>query len=53
MKNYLFIALALLVASCEKPILDEDTVVGGSATDANVILHMTHFEQTADRKSVV
>ena len=47
MKKYLFIALALLVASCEKPILDEDTVVGGSATDANVILHMTQFEQTA------
>ena len=50
MKKYLFIALALLVASCEKPILDsEDSVVNGSAVDtrANVILHMTQFEQTA------
>ena len=50
MKKYLFIALALLIASCEKPILDsEDSVVNGSAVDtrANVILHMTQFEQTA------
>ena len=37
-------ALALLVAACEKPILDEDSVVGSSAADANVILHMTQFE---------
>ena len=48
MKKYLFIALALLVAACEKPILDEESsVVGGSPTDANVILHMTQFEQTS------
>ena len=47
MKKYMFIALALLVAACEKPILDEDSVVGSSAADANVILHMTQFEQTA------
>ena len=47
MKKFMFIALALLAAACEKPILDEDSVVGGSATDANVILHMTQFEQTA------
>ena len=47
MKKFLFIALALLVAACEKPILDEDSVVGSSAADANVILHMTQFEQTA------
>jgi len=47
MKKYLFIALALLVASCEKPILDEENVAGSSAASANVILHMTQFEQTA------
>lgn len=46
MKKYLFIALALLVASCEKPILDEENVAGSSAASANVILHMTQFEQT-------
>ena len=43
----MFIVLALLTAACEKPILDEDSVVGSSATDANVILHMAQFEQTA------
>ena len=44
MKKYLFIALALLVAACEKPILDEEMVM---KKEANVILHMTQFEQTA------
>ena len=44
MKKYLFIALALLIASCEKPILDEDV---SNKKEANVILHMTQFEQTA------
>ena len=43
----MFIVLALLTAACEKPILDEDSVVGSSAADANVILHMAQFEQTA------
>ena len=47
MKKYMFIVLALLTAACEKPILDEDSVVGSSAADANVILHMAQFEQTA------
>ena len=42
MKKYLFIALALLVAACEKPILDEEIV---SMKEANVILHMTQYEQ--------
>ncbi|MBR0037712.1 MAG: FimB/Mfa2 family fimbrial subunit [Bacteroidales bacterium] len=42
MKKYMFIALALLVAACEKPILDEDITV---EKEANVILHMTQFEQ--------
>ena len=44
MKKYLFIAFAMLVAACEKPVLDEDIV---SMKEANVILHMTQFEQTA------
>ena len=44
MKKYLFIALALLTAACEKPILDEDIV---SMKEANVILHMTQYEQEA------
>ena len=42
MKKYLLIALALLVAACEKPVLDEDIV---SMKEANVILHMTQYEQ--------
>ena len=44
MKKYLFIALTMLIAACEKPILDEDIV---TKNEANVILHMTQFEQTA------
>ena len=42
MKKYLLIALALLVAACEKPVFDEDIV---SIKEANVILHMTQYEQ--------
>ena len=45
MKKYLFIALALLVAACEKPILDEENAV--TKNEANVILHMTQYEQEA------
>ena len=41
MKKIMFIALALLVVACEKPILDEDI---HSEKEANVILHMTQFE---------
>ena len=55
MKKYMFIALALLVAACEKPILDEDITVekearsaqGDACQSKNVILHMTQFEQTS------
>ena len=36
MKKYLFIALALLTAACEKPILDEEDAV--TKKEANVIL---------------
>ena len=42
MKKYLLIALALLVAACEKPVFDENIV---SMKEANVILHMTQYEQ--------
>ena len=46
MRKFLFIALALLVAACEKPILDEETV---TKKEANVILHMVQFEWTEQR----
>ena len=42
MKKYLLIALALLIAACEKPVFDEDIV---SMKEANVILHMMQYEQ--------
>ena len=44
MKKYLFIALALLLAACEKLFLDNDA---SKEKDANVILRMSQFEQTA------
>ena len=48
MKQLMFIAHALLAVACEKPILDsEENVASSSAASANVILHMTQFEQTA------
>ena len=45
MKNFMFIALALLVAACEKPILDDEDIT--EKKEANVILRMSQFEQTA------
>lgn len=42
MKKIMFIALALLAAACEKPVLDEDAV---STKEANVILHFTQYDQ--------
>ena len=42
MKQLLYIALALLMAACEKPILNEEEV---EQKEANVILHMTMYEQ--------
>ena len=41
----MFIALTLLVAACEKPSLDEEDAV--TRKEANVILHMTQYEQEA------
>ena len=45
MKQLMFIALALLIVACEKPILDTEDIP--NEREANVILHMTQFEQTA------
>ena len=47
MKKYMFIALAVLVAACEKPILGEEDAV--TRKEANVILHMTQYEWTEQR----
>ena len=44
MKKIMFIALTLLAAACEKPVLDEDAV---STKEANVILHFTQYEQSS------
>ena len=41
MKQLMYLALALLVAACEKPILNEVEV---EQKEANVILHMVQFE---------
>ena len=43
MKQLLFVALALLMAACEKPILDSEDI--SVIKDANVILRMAQFEQ--------
>jgi len=43
MKQLMFIALALLMTACEKPILSEEDIV--STQDANVILHFKQYEQ--------
>ena len=43
MKKFMLFALALLLAACEKPILDTEDIA--STKDANVILHFTQFEQ--------
>ena len=45
MRKLLLFALALLMAACEKPILDDEDIT--EKKEANVILHMTQFEQTS------
>jgi hypothetical protein len=40
----MLLALTLLLAACEKPVIDEDLV---ATKDANVILHFKQFEQEA------
>lgn len=50
MKHYISIfILALLAASCEKPIFDEERATGGSVADThpNVTLHFSPYEQQA------
>ena len=50
MKKIIFIALALLLAACEKAIMDEDKT-SSAQQDANVILHFTQYEQEAFTRS--
>ena len=45
MRKYIFIILTLLVAACEKPIIDDEDIT--EKKEANVILRMSQFEQTA------
>ena len=45
MRKYIFIILTLLMAACEKPILDDEDIT--EKKEANVILRMSQFEQTA------
>ena len=44
MRKIMLFALTLLLAACEKPVIDEDLV---ATKDANVILHFKQFEQEA------
>lgn len=44
MKKLMYIVLALLLAACEKPIID-DTTGKMVAADTNVILHFTQYQQ--------
>ena len=46
----MYIVLALLLAACEKPIID-DTTGKMVAADANVILHFTQYQQEAFTRS--
>ena len=50
MKKLMYIVLALLLAACEKSIIDEKTGKEIPA-DANVILHFTQYQQEAFTRS--
>lgn len=50
MKKFMLFALALLLAACEEPFID-DTTDKMVAADANVILHFTQYEQEAFTRS--
>ena len=50
MKKLMLFALALLLAACEKPIIDEKTGKEIPA-DANVILHFSQYQQEAFTRS--
>jgi hypothetical protein len=49
MRKIVFIALALLLAACEKPVIDEDLV---ATKNANVILHFVQFEQESFSRGI-
>ena len=40
----MLLAVFAMLAACEKPILDDGSVDGGSPSDANVVLHFTQSE---------
>lgn len=40
----MLLAVFAMLAACEKPILDDGSVAGGSPADANVVLHFTQSE---------
>lgn len=50
MKKFMLFALALLLAACEKAIIDEDKT-SSAQQDANVILHFTQYQQEAFTRS--
>lgn len=50
----MLLAVFAMLAACEKPILDDGSVDGGSPSDANVVLHFTQSEGsdfTADTRA--
>ena len=49
MKKIIFIALALLIVACEKPVIDDEDFV--ATKDTNVILHFTQYQQEAFTRS--
>ena len=49
MKKLMFFFLALLLAACEKPVIDDEDFV--ATKDTNVILHFTQYEQEAFTRS--
>ena len=40
----MLLAVLAMLAACEKPILDDGSVAGGSPSEANVVLHFTQSE---------
>ena len=49
MKKLMFFFLALLLAACEKPVIDDEDFV--ATKDTNVILHFTQYQQEAFTRS--
>ena len=53
MRAAMLLAVLAMLTACEKPILDDGSVDGGSPAEANVVLHFTQsesgdFRMTAD-----